>query len=143
MQLTLSVQTLGQSTSALIMLVHKLAHAGRAKMCMGQRLMALCTQPGTTHMLAGHDEVALILPVLIVEDDDQVASCYVCNSLRYAVKEPERFLGLVCHCDSSAEPGVRSDRCAADSSVPYAVTAVPSFPVQWLGMPQAPAELGL
>ena len=50
------------------------------------------------HVLAGHDEVTLVLSVLVVQDHYQLASCYVSHGLRYAVEQPQRLLRLMCGC---------------------------------------------
>ena len=45
-----------------------------------------------THVLPGHYEVALILPVLVVQDNNHPASSKVCHSLRDGAERPERLL---------------------------------------------------
>ena len=79
-------------------------------------------------MLSSHYEVALVLPVLVVQDYYHLASCYVCHSLRYAVKQPQRLDLCLCQCGDSSPVGARCSchGCAAHSPISYAVAALSS-----------------
>ena len=79
-------------------------------------------------MLSSHYEVALILPVLVVQDYYHLACCYVCHSLRYAVKQPQRLDLSFRQCGDSSpvSPRCSCDGCTAHCPISHAVAALSS-----------------